>query len=190
VLQSELDSVGLSREEYTDVARANVLREKVKTKIQEELPATAESAHYLVIQVREQALADSLKEQIEGGADFATLAAENSVDTTTKDKGGDAGWVPRGILQKAQEDLIFSLAPGETAVYPDQSSVYIYKLVETDPAHAIEETQKPVLAQAEYNDWIKGLKDAAKVTNELDFSTGDSKKIAYVVDHAGLTIRR
>jgi len=188
VLQSELDSSGLSKEEYTDMARANVLREKTRTKFQEELPATADSVHFLMIQVRDQALADDLKVQIDGGADFAALAAANSIDPGTKDKGGDAGWVPRGVLLKAQEDLLFSLDAGETAVYPGQGSIYIYKLLEKDAAHAVDETQKPVLATTEYTKWVTDKKDAAKVTNDLDFSSGDAKKIKYVVTHANLTI--
>ncbi len=188
VLKSELDAAGLSREEYVDMAKGNVLREKLKTKFQEELPETADSVHYLVIQVREQALAEDLQAQIEAGADFGELAKANSIDTQTSNKGGDAGWVPRDVLPKAQEDVVFSLEAGEVSVYPGEGSVYIFKLVEKDAAHAIEETQKPVLAQADYNKWLLDKKDAAKVVNELDFSTGDAEKIKYVVENANLTV--
>ena len=55
--------------------------------------------HYRQIQVADQATADDLKAQIDGGADFAALAAANSTDTATKDSGRRRGlgaaWLPQ-----------------------------------------------------------------------------------------------
>jgi peptidyl-prolyl cis-trans isomerase SurA len=39
-----------------------------------------------------QAKLETLRARIAGGADFATLARENSADTATADKGGELGW--------------------------------------------------------------------------------------------------
>src|SRR5690606_22068342 len=39
-----------------------------------------------------KALADTLRARIAGGADFAEVAAENSDDAFSKDKGGELGW--------------------------------------------------------------------------------------------------
>jgi foldase protein PrsA len=189
VFKSELDASGLSEQQYRDMARANVLREKLKVKLQEELPAEAESVHYQVIQVRDQALADDLKAQADGGADFAALATANTTDTATRDKGGDAGWVPRGILPDAQEDIVFGLEPGETAVYPATGgTVYVFRLVEKADSHPVEETHKPTLAQTAYNDWMKEKNDSVEVVNNMDFSNGDRDKIDYVIDNADLTL--
>jgi len=47
-----------------------------------------------------------------GGADFAQLARENSADTLTAGKGGDLGLLPRGVLETAFDDVLFSMKPG------------------------------------------------------------------------------
>lgn len=45
----------------------------------------------IVVKTEEEAKA--IKKQIEGGADFTKLAKEKSIDTTTKNKGGDLGFI-------------------------------------------------------------------------------------------------
>jgi len=186
--QEELAAIDLSEEEYRDMARGNVLQGKVRDKFEADLPATIDSINYRQIQVSDQATADEIVTQLEGGADFATLAAEQSADTQTKDTGGDKGWVPRGILTDAQEDLLFSLEPGEFTTYPSGAVVFVYEVIERDEDHELEEEDKPTLASTEYNDWIIEKRDAADVQNEMDPTTGDGDKIRYVIDHAGLTL--
>ncbi len=41
---------------------------------------------------------DTLRARIAGGADFAKLAREESTDASSKDKGGDLGWLPADAL--------------------------------------------------------------------------------------------
>ena len=48
------------------------------------------------------------------GQDFSEVAKANSIDTETKDKGGDMGWVTRAMLpNKTIADDVFSKNPGE-----------------------------------------------------------------------------
>lgn len=46
------------------------------------------------------------------GADFATLARENSDDVGSKAAGGDLGWIEKGITQPAFETALFAMQPG------------------------------------------------------------------------------
>ncbi len=52
----------------------------------------------------------SLKEQLEGGADFAAIAKAQSDDASSKDNGGDIGFVKRGTLARELETAIFTTA--------------------------------------------------------------------------------
>lgn len=54
-----------------------------------------------------------LKERIENGEDFATLARANSDDTTSAIKGGELGWVSQGVLVKPFQETMNKLPIGE-----------------------------------------------------------------------------
>ena len=73
-------------------------------------PARVKARH---IVVKTRAEAQSVRERLAGGADFATVAAEVSLEASTRDKGGDLGWVPRGVMTQPFEDAIFALAAGQ-----------------------------------------------------------------------------
>lgn len=55
------------------------------------IAAGANAAHILVA---DEATAKSLKAKLDEGADFATLARENSIDAGSKDNGGNLGFIP------------------------------------------------------------------------------------------------
>jgi len=59
--------------------------------------------------------AEALLKQIQGGADFAKLAKENSEDPGSKDQGGEVGWMVRGQMVPEFEKAGFSLAVGQTS---------------------------------------------------------------------------
>ncbi len=56
--------------------------------------------------------ADDLLQQIRDGADFAELAKQNSDDPGSAEKGGDLGWVERGLMVSEFEEAGFALDKG------------------------------------------------------------------------------
>ncbi len=78
-----------------------------------------EQAYYTVIKAAKSpsesdnatALAEinSIKDQLDKGADFATLAAEKTQDPSGKDNGGDLGWFGRGQMVAPFDSAIFSM---------------------------------------------------------------------------------
>lgn len=183
--QEELGTVDLSEEEYRDMARANVLQEKLTQHFQDNLPETAESVRYSVIQVADQTTAEDIKDQLDEGADFATLAQELSTDTTTREGGGDAGWVPRGYLSEQQENVLFGLTLNENIIFPGSAGVFIYRVTEKADAQAVDEDKKPTLAAQQYSEWFTEKEEAAEIDNNVDGSDADI--INYIIDHAELT---
>ena len=188
-LQEQLASIDLTEEQYRDIARAAVLNDKAIEHFESELPETVESVHYRQIRVDDQTTADELKQEIEAGADFATVAAENSTDTATAGEGGDAGWAPRGYLQEALENVLFSLEIDDLITYPTGSGVVIYQLTEKDEARAIDDDKKGSLAAGDYNEWLEEKQDEVEFKNEMDLVDGNVDKIRYVIDHAELTVQ-
>ena len=64
------------------------------------------------ILVADLATAQSLKQQLDGGADFATLAAASSTDTGSAQQGGSVGCVGPGSFVKAFQQVALTQAIG------------------------------------------------------------------------------
>ncbi len=71
-------------------------------------------ARHILIRAGDQAQAQiqDLAKRLEEGADFAELAQAHSQDPGSKKKGGDLGWVTRGMMVKPFEDALFELEKG------------------------------------------------------------------------------
>ena len=74
-----------------------------------------------------QALADSLKTEIEKGSDFATLARMYSQDQGSAVFGGDLGWIRRGEVVEPFENAAFGNAKNEVSIAVSQFGIHIIK---------------------------------------------------------------
>lgn len=83
------------------------------------------------ILVEDEAKANDLKAQLDGGADFAELARENSIDPGAAN-GGDLGFFGRGMMVQPFEAAAFGLANAGDVSAPVQSQFgwHIIKLAE------------------------------------------------------------
>lgn len=77
-----------------------------------------------------RAEAEAIRTALAGGADFAQLARTRSTDLHSRDKGGDLGWIPAGVMVKAFEDALFALKAGETSAVIE--SGYGFHVVRAD----------------------------------------------------------
>ncbi len=58
---------------------------------------------------------EELAQQLAEGADFAALASEHSQDPGSQAKGGDLGWVSRGMMVAPFEEALFGLEVGQVS---------------------------------------------------------------------------
>ena len=181
--QEELTRTNVTKQQYRDMARAAVLKNKVEQKFTAEVPAIAESIHYrqIILETTDQTEGDALVTQIEGGADFAQLAAEKSTQPGAKESGGDAGWVPRGSLQTELEDTLFALEPGKLTVYPTEQNVYVYQVTEKQLDRPVEDVEKTTIGQNNFRSWLDEKRASVKVVNDMNLTDGDIEKIDYAL---------
>jgi len=185
VYQQELARSGLSEADYRQMVEAAVLTNKAQEKFLAEVPKSAESVHYRQIVVSEQAAAEDIRKQIEDGADFAKLAAKNSLDTATKDKGGDVGWVPRGVLDASTEELIFPLKVGEITLIPSTAGALLIEMLKKDDDHPVEEDKKEPLAVRALANWLEEKRQSLSIVNNMDVSGNfDQGKVEWAIDRA------
>jgi peptidyl-prolyl cis-trans isomerase C len=98
------------------------------------VPARVKARH-IVVKTRDEA--QEVLKRLAGGADFAKLASEVSLEASTRVKGGDLGWVPRGVMTRPFEDAIFALKAGQISE-PIETPYGVHVV-------RIEEVQQPAL---------------------------------------------
>ncbi len=109
-----------------------------------------------------QAKIADLRKRLEGGADFAQLARENSDDKTSAEKGG--AWNPlsrSSAYPEAVKRTIFALRPGEISQPVRQpDGFYLFKLesIEKQPFQEAQSRIYGELALAHFNQWLDKLK--------------------------------
>lgn len=117
-----LQQSGFSDEdEFREVLRLNILQEKALTEdievTDEEIQQAyerekteIEASHILV---EDEETAQNLREEIEEGADFATIAEANSVDPGSAEAGGELGFFGTGAMVPEFEEAAYNLEVGE-----------------------------------------------------------------------------
>lgn len=96
----------------------------------ERLAAPA-AVHLKHILVKTEAEAKDVIAQVKGGADFGKLAAEKSLAPTGKLKGGDYGFVSKGMLPPDVEELAFSMKAGELRILPSAKGFHVFQAAAT-----------------------------------------------------------
>ncbi len=81
-----------------------------------------------------KAKAEAALKRLQGGEAFAKVAAEVS-DDASKARGGDLGWIGRGVLFPELEDAVFALGAGETSgVIKGQDGYHVFRVDAKRPA--------------------------------------------------------
>lgn len=112
-------------------------------------PVTEYDADHILLQTEEAAKA--VIEELEGGADFAKLAEERSVDTASGLNGGDLGWFTRDRMVAEFGDAVAEMEKGSVSSEPVQSQFgwHVIKLndsrVQEPPALA--DVREPLIQQ-------------------------------------------
>ncbi|MBV1789160.1 SurA N-terminal domain-containing protein [Marinobacterium sp. D7] len=154
------------------------------------------SARHILIDINSERDADAalaraqeLRQEIEGGADFAELAKSESADLGSAQEGGDLGFNARGVFVEPFEEALFQLKPGE--VSEPVRTEFGYHLIKLD---SIKATEAPTLAEAENDLRDQVAQDKAELDyvaalerlSDLAFSSNDLKAVS---EELGLKIR-
>ena len=170
-LQKFLDQTGLTEQDERRQVSRSILREKVLAAVgQDQVPANQDQVHARQIVVGSEDQARDVLNQLQSGADFASLAQQVSTDAATKGNGGDLGWFSRGSKPKEIEDAAFSLQPGQFSdVISSGGSFVVLQVLEHDPNRAVPADQLNTQRQQAGNTWLSQQRSGPDV--KLTFST-------------------
>ncbi len=91
--------------------------------------------------------AEEILEKAKKAKDFGSLAKQVS-ESNTASKGGDLGWVRKGMLDEPSEAALFSMKAGETSgliARPDGFAVYRVEEVREEKERSLEEAREEIL---------------------------------------------
>ncbi len=99
-------------DDYRDFVRAEMLIDKLWDEhFEQEVPLFAKQRHVMAMFLESMSQVAEIRAKLESGGNFAELAGELSLDALTKEKQGDLGWQPKGVLSS----LLGSSIPEEYA---------------------------------------------------------------------------
>jgi parvulin-like peptidyl-prolyl isomerase len=180
---------GFTQADIKRHTKRDLLRDEF-TKRQQERGVSGPSAqvHVARIQVASprpsggdfQAFSDQIKKvsaistALEKGTDFAEVAKQYSEDSATKDKGGDMGWVARGMITDlSAENELFSIPAGQrSAQHNLLTTTTWYKVIEKSDARYLDDDQKKIMSDNAYRYWLNQQKkshDVLRLIPGLEF---------------------
>ena len=133
-------------------------------------PTSAEQVHASHILVATKETGQEVLDKLAQGAAFADLAAQYSTDTGSKDKGGDLGWFPRGVMVSAFDQAAFSLEPGKVSQLVQTDFGYHIILVQAKEVREIEPALYEQVQQQFFQAWIKEQQAKMKIERLYTFA--------------------
>lgn len=132
------------------------MRDQILSKV----PETAEQVHARQILLYNSDQAQEVRVQLEGGSDFATLAATYNPTTV-----GDLGWFPRGYLAVPElEDVAFSLEPGEFSdIIESDLGFHILQIIERDPERPLEPDALLMIKEKALGVWLEMKRNESEI---------------------------
>lgn len=118
-----------------------------------------------------KALAESLRQRILAGEDFATLAREYSDDTGSGAQGGDLSWFGRTAMVAPFAEAAFTLPIGEISEpIKTQFGYHLIEVLEKDENRPKEESQLQQERAQAFQDWLQEKKTTIEIERPSDLS--------------------
>jgi parvulin-like peptidyl-prolyl isomerase len=177
-LATWLEANQWSIEDFRYALRSEMVAEMAVEIVTADVPTEVEQVHARYLQVDDEALAQSILEQLRNGADFITMAKQYSLDRMTGEVGGDLGYFAAGsLLVPEVEFAAFGHQPGEISdVVPGTRAdgtgqvYYIVQVIERDPQRRLTADLRFTLLQDKFESWLEDQWLMARITRFIDSS--------------------
>ena len=162
--REQFDSYGISEETLRSVYEIDILGEKLRDALTEDVERTELQvlARHILVDTEEEALA--AYSLLQSGVDFAKIARESSKDTGSGAQGGDLGWAPVSNYVDEFAEAVSTLEIGEfSEPVQTQFGYHIIQVIAREelPLTAAQIDQKK---QADFNEWLTSTREAADIT--------------------------
>lgn len=153
--QEMLSLNNYTEEEWFTAQEDALLTMRVRNQLLEPYLGDVEQVNARHIVVRTLEEAEAVMNRLNAGEGFATLAAEVSIDVTTKDTGGNLGWFARNeLFYPNLEEVAFNLEVGQIAG-PVATSIGYHIIQTMDKAmRPVEVERLQTVSVNVFNTWL------------------------------------
>lgn len=153
-----------------------------ESEINEQYQKTKEEIHAWHILVETEAQADSIYQQLKGGADFAQLAKEKSIDPSARNNAGDLGFFGWGKMLPEFQEAAFKLKDGE--ISRPVKTMYGWHVIKLVERRTVEQ---PPLEKAK--DMIRAKLERDRTQKRLrEYFEELKKKVNFKLDEKALNL--
>ena len=170
VKQAEQDAISrvyiqkIVAEKVTDEAIQKIYDEDLKT----HPPQIEIRASHILVKTEDEA--KEIIKQLEGGADFAAVAKEKSIDKGSGENGGDLSWFTKDTMVKEFSDAAFAMQRGDVSKVPVKSQFgwHIIKITDSRmqtpvPLEQRKDDIRQALGQEAVHQEVQSLIGGAKI---------------------------
>jgi parvulin-like peptidyl-prolyl isomerase len=169
----------LSDKEYREKVEAELLTQWVRDGFNRAAPAAADQIRIRQILVGAREDANKVVERLNAGEDFAAVAKEMSSDTT-KDAGGEKGWVAIEELDPSYAAKVFALELGQRSEpLEGQGGFLIVEVEEKQAGRPLEQAQRANIGSRYFSLWLNEQRTLLPTVSYFD-----TDKIVWLYDHA------
>lgn len=201
-LEKAAETSGIAKEDIADVVEMATYERILAARLIKDAPVTdaeldqlraeqpdqlGDTAHAAHILVKDEATANKVLAEVKAGGDFAALAAKYSIDTGSKDKGGDLGTNPKGKFVPAFDAALFSGKTGDfLGPVKTEFGYHIIKVIKLTTFASVKEQVRAAVGTTVGSARLQDeIKKGTTVTVNPRFGRWDADKAAVQLADAG-----
>lgn len=173
--RNHLNQLQVSEATYRGIVRDDLLRDKLREQLGQDVPTVLPQIHLYRILVDTQEKANEVKIQFQRGTPFEKLVDQFSIDSEDVRKGGEVGWVPPGVIPQV-DDTIFKLELNTLSepiqeTSPDQTGATtftIYMVKERSDAREVSKEHRETLKSIALAQWLSEERRSNDVKTNFD----------------------
>jgi hypothetical protein len=157
-------NLGMTEADFRKIYfQSRIYRQRVSDIITGNVAHQQEQVWARHILVADEATAKSIRQQLVAGADFSTLAAKNSLDTGSKDKGGDLGWFGRGKMVAEFENAAFAMSVSEISQPVQTTNGWHIIQVLGHEVRPLSASEYSTAVTGVFNQWLSDQRSSATI---------------------------